>query len=142
MSAIQSSIFLRRVLLLDAVSSGAMGVLLLTCGGFLAGVLNLPVELLNEAGIVLMPFALILAFLGTRARLMRAAVWAVIVVNAVWVIDSCVLLLSATLSTKWVEPTVLGYIFVAGQAAFVALMAELQFIGLRKSKAVAALAQA
>jgi hypothetical protein len=142
MSAIQSSPFLRRVLLLDAVSSGAMGLLLLTCGGFLASVLNLPVELLNEAGIVLLPFALILAFLGSRARLMRAAVWAVIVVNAVWVIDSCVLLLSAALSTKWVEPAVLGYIFVAGQAAFVALMAELEFIGLRRSTAVAALARA
>jgi hypothetical protein len=136
MKSIQSSIFLRRVLLLDAVSCGAMGVLLLAGGGALTGVLNLPAELLNEAGIVLLPFALLLAFLGTRARLMRAVLWAVIVGNAIWAIDSVLLLLSG-----WVEPSVLGYIFVAGQAAFVALMATLEFIGLRRSAPVAALAR-
>lgn len=128
MTTIQSSTFLRRVLLLDAVSSGAMGVLLLTCSGLLAGLLNLPPGLLNEAGLVLVPFALAVGFLGTRSRLSRVAVWAVIGINAVWAIDSVVLLF-----TGWVQPNSLGYLFVVGQATFVAVMAELQFIGLRKS---------
>lgn len=132
MSAIQASTFLRRVLLLDSVSSGAMGVLLLTCSGLLAGLLNLPAELLKEAGLVLVPFAFAVGFLGTRARLSRVAVWAVIGINAVWAIDSVVLLF-----TGWVEPNLLGYVFVLGQAAFVAVMAELEFIGLRKSAASA-----
>lgn len=132
MTAIQASTFLRRVLLLDAVSSGAMGVLLLTCSGVLAGLLNLPAELLNEAGLVLVPFALAVGFLGTRARLARVAVWAVIAINAVWAIDSVVLLF-----TGWVQPNLLGYVFVVGQAAFVAVMAELEVIGMRKSTAVA-----
>lgn len=132
MSSIQTSTFLRRVLLLDAVSSGGMGVLLLTCGGLLAGVLGLPVELLEEAGVVLVPFALVVAFLGTRAQLYRAAVWAVIALNAVWVIDSIVLLLSG-----WVQPSLLGYLFVLGQAVFVGVMAELELIGLRRSAAIA-----
>jgi len=130
MSAIQSSTFLRRVLLLDAVSSGAMGVLLLTCSGLLAGLLNLPAELLNEAGIVLVPFALAVGFLGTRSRLSRVAVWAVIAINAVWTIDSVLLLF-----TGWVQPNLLGYAFVIGQAGFVAVMAELEVIGLRRSTA-------
>jgi hypothetical protein len=43
-------------------------------------------------------------------------------------IDSVVLLF-----TGWVQPNSLGYLFVVGQATFVAVMAELQFIGLRKS---------
>lgn len=132
MSFIQSSTFLRRVLLLDAVSCAGMGVLLLAGSGLLTGVLNLPVELFNEAAIVLLPFALILAFLSTRARLPKAAVWAVIAANAVWVIDSFVLLFSG-----WTQPSLLGWVFVAGQAAFVAVLAELEFIGLRKSAAVA-----
>jgi hypothetical protein len=128
MTAIQSSTFLRRILLLDAASSGAMGVLLLTCGGLLAGLLDLPAELLNEGGWVLVPFALAVGFLGTRSQLSRIAVWAVIGLNAVWAIDSVLLLF-----TGWVQPNPLGYVFVLGQAAFVALMAELELIGLRKS---------
>jgi hypothetical protein len=128
MTTIQASTFLRRVLLLDAVSSGAMGILLLTCSGLLAGLLSLPAELLREAGMVLVPFALAVGFLGTRSQLSRVAVWAVIAVNAVWAIDSVVLLF-----TGWVEPNLLGSAFVIGQAAFVAVMAELELIGMRKS---------
>ena len=130
MTTIQASTFLRRVLLLDSVSSGAMGVLLLTCSGMLTGLLNLPAELLHEAGLVLVPFAVAVGFLSTRSRLSRVAVWAVIAINAVWAIDSVVLLF-----TGWVEPNLLGYAFVIGQAGFVALMAELQFLGMRKSPA-------
>jgi hypothetical protein len=130
-STFQVATFLRRVLLLDAVSSGAMGLLLLTSSGLLAGVLNLPAELLKEAGIVLLPFAAFLGFVSTRARLSRVVIWAVIAANAIWAIDSIVLLF-----TGWVQPNLLGYMFVAGQAAFVAVMAELEFIGMRKSTAV------
>lgn len=136
MSSIQASTFLRRVLLLDAVSSGAMGVLLLACSSSLAEVLNLPVDLLREAGIVLLPFAAWLAWIATRLRVPRALVWAVIVLNGVWAVDSILLLF-----TGWVAPNLLGTLFVSGQAAFVAVMAELEFIGLRKSARVAAVAQ-
>ena len=134
MSSIETSTFLRRVLLLDAVSCGGMGLLLVTCNGLLSGLLSLPVGLLREAGVVLLPFALLLAFMSTRARLPRALVWAVIVVNAIWAIDSVVLLF-----TGWVQPNLLGYLFVAGQATFVAVIVELEYIGLRKSLAVAPL---
>jgi len=134
MSYIQTATFLRRVLVLDALSCAGMGLLLVTFSGGLSGVLNLPVELLQQASIVLLPFALLLAFLSTRARLPRAAVWAVIVANAIWAIDSIVLLFSG-----WVQPSLLGYLFVAGQAAFVAVIVELEYIGLRKSPAIAPL---
>ena len=132
MSSIQTSTFLRRVLVLDAVSCAGMGLLLLTCSAWLAELLSLPAGLLTEAALVLLPFAMLLTFLSTRARLPRAAVWAVIVVNAIWAIDSIVLLF-----TGWVQPNLLGYLFVAGQGAFVAVMAELEYVGLRKSPAAA-----
>lgn len=132
MSSIQTSTFLRRVLLLDAVSCAGMGVLLVTASDLLSRFTNLPAGLLSEAAVVLLPFALLLAFLSMRARLPRAAVWAVIVANAIWVVDSIVLLLGG-----WVQPNAWGYLFVGGQAAFVAVIAELEYIGLRKSAAVA-----
>ena len=34
----------------------------------------------------------------------------------------------------WVAPTVLGYVFVIGQALVVALFAELEFFGLKRSQ--------
>ena len=136
MSSIQASTFLRRVLLLDAASSGAMGLLLVACSSLLAGALNLPADLLREAGIVLLPFAASLVWIATRQRMPRAFVWAVIVLNGVWTVDSIVLLF-----TGWVAPNLLGYLFVSGQAAFVAVMAELEFIGLRKSARVAVVAR-
>jgi hypothetical protein len=130
MSYIQTSTFLRRVLVLDAVGCAGLGVLLVAFGNGLSGVLGLPVELLQQASVVLLPFALVLALLSTRARLPRAAVWAVIVANAIWALDSIVLLF-----TGWVQPSLLGHLFVAGQAAFVAVVVELEYIGLRKSPA-------
>jgi hypothetical protein len=66
--------------------------------------------------------------LGMREELYRSAVWAVVAVNAVWAADSLLLLASGL-----VRPTAAGYAFVIGQAAVVALYAELQFVGLRRS---------
>lgn len=51
-----------------------------------------------------------------------------IVLNSLWVVQSCALLL-----TDWVAPNVAGYVFVLGQAAVTALLAELEYRGLRGS---------
>ncbi len=83
---------------------------------------------------MLLPFAVLLAFLSTRARLPRAAVWAVIVANAIWA-DRQHRAVVHRLGAA--EPA--GYLFVGGQAAFVAVMVELEYIGLRKSVAIAPL---
>jgi hypothetical protein len=102
--------------------------LLLAFSGLLADLLSLPAGLISEAGLVLVPFALFVGYLASRAHVARAAVWALIAMNVVWVVDSVLLLLIG-----WVEPNVLGYLFVGGQAAFVAVLADLEYIGLRKS---------
>ena len=60
------------------------------------------------------------------------AVWAIVAYNALWAIDSIVLLVSG-----YVAPTALGYAFVIFQAAVVAGFAGLQVIGLRKEAVTA-----
>jgi hypothetical protein len=120
--------FLRRVLLLDAVASGAMGVALVLLATVLAPLLDLPQEMLREAGVVLIPFAAFVGYLASRERPSRVGVWIVIVANAIWTIDSIVLLFS-----DWIAPNAFGYAFVIVQAVVVGVFAELEYIGLRKS---------
>jgi hypothetical protein len=129
MQSIQSSPFLRLVLTVDAVSCAVMGASLLLFSAQLAPLFELPADLLREAGWVLIPFAAFLGYLASRRQAPRALVWAVIALNAVWVLDSILLLL-----TGWVAPNAWGYGFVILQAAAVGVLAELEYIGLRNSR--------
>ena len=133
MNSIRASSFLRRVLLVDAVASGAMGLGLIAFTELFARVLQLPAQLLNEAGLVLLPFAAFVGYVASREMPARFAVWAIIGLNAIWVVDSVVLLF-----TGWVAPNALGYAFVLAQAGFVAVFADLEYVGLKKSVALAA----
>jgi hypothetical protein len=124
---------LRRVLIADAAASGAMAVLGLAGAGMLDSVLGLPAALLRTAGLSLVPFAAFVAYVATRETLPRPAVWAIIALNALWVAESFLLMAGSSLA-----PTTLGQAFVIAQAAAVALLAELEYVGLRRSVAVAA----
>jgi hypothetical protein len=121
------SSFLRLVLLADAAASGATGLLVLIGGGFLEGLLAVPAALLREAGLILLPYVAFVVYVGTRESLARRAVWAVIVCNTLWTAASALLLMG-----PWIAPTALGYAFVVGQAAVVALLAGLQYLGLQR----------
>jgi hypothetical protein len=132
MNSIRASSFLRRVLLVDAVASGAMGLGMIAFTALFARVLQLPAQLLSEAGIVLLPFAAFVGFIASRQTPARFAVWAIIALNVIWVVDSIVLLF-----TGWVAPNALGYAFVVAQALAVAAFADLEYVGLKKSAALA-----
>jgi hypothetical protein len=125
--------FLRNVLILDAVATGATGLLLTFFSTFLNGLLQVPGTLLFYAGLILLPYAALVGWLATRDALPRWSVWAVIVTNALWALDSVLLAMSG-----WVEPNALGYAFIMMQALVVAGFAELQFVGLRRSTVSAA----
>ena len=125
--------FLRYALLADAVASGATGLLMIAGADLLTGLLGLPVALMREAGLLLVPYVALVAFVGTRETISRPAVQAIIALNVLWVAGSIGLLMSGT-----VTPTVLGAAFVIFQAVVVGVFAELQFIGLRRQDAVAA----
>ncbi|HEY8368197.1 MAG TPA: hypothetical protein VIM86_02675 [Thermodesulfobacteriota bacterium] len=124
------SVLLRRSLILDAVVSGVTGLLLVAGATRLAGLLGLPEALLRWAGASLLPFAAFLACLGTRALTPRPAVRAVVAYNALWAIDSVLIL-----ALGWVTPTPLGIAVVAVQAAAVAALAGAQYVGMRGSPA-------
>ncbi len=125
--------FLRYALLADAIASGATGVLLIAGAGLLDGLLGLPVALMREAGMLLVPYVAFVSFVGTREHISRPAVQTTIALNIVWTVASIGLLL-----TDYVAPTALGYAFVIAQAAVVAVFAELQLIGLRRVSLVTA----
>ena len=60
---------------------------------------GLPAGLLRYAGASLLPFAAFLVYLATRESLSAPAVWTAILLNALWTVDSFLLLL-----TGWVGP--------------------------------------
>ena len=123
----QASTFLRRVLMLDAVATAATGLMLTFGASLTKDLLGLPQSLMQYAGVSLLPFAALVGYLATRATISRPAVWAVIAYNALWSIDSIVLLMTGA-----VAPTALGTAFVIAQALVVALFAELEYVGLRR----------
>lgn len=127
MKVIRSWSFLRQVLLLDAVSSGVMGVGLILLTAQLAELTQLPASLLGGAGWALLPFAAFVGWQASRPQPAPWAVWAVIGINVLWAADSVLLLF-----TERVAPTAIGYAFVIGQAVVVGVFAELQFLGLRR----------
>lgn len=126
------STFLHRALLLDAAATGATALLLMGGAGLLAGPLGLPAPLLRGAGMVLVPFVALIAWAWLRPAPPRRVVWAIIGINAVWVLGSFALLFG-----DQAAPTALGTIFVIAQAVAVGAFAELQFIGLRRGRAAA-----
>lgn len=127
---INPSLFLRRAIVGDAVITGAMAVLLVAAAGFLAPLLNLPDVFLREVGVFLVIYAALVGFLGSRKLMPKLAVCLVIGANALWAIDSIVLLF-----TGWVQPNALGQAFVMAQAVAVGVIAELQYIGFKRSEA-------
>lgn len=137
MAFIQSSRFLRNALALDAAACAATGLLLSVGAGSLFGVLGFPAEFLRGAGLVLLPCAALLAIFASRVRLPRLAVYAVIGVNILWIADSVLILVAG-----WFAPTTLGIAFVLAQAGAVAVVTELEVIGLKRSVTEAARAEA
>ena len=123
---------LRLALLADALASGAMGVLMAAGAGLLSPFLGLPSPLLLWAGVLLIPFALFVAWTGTREQPPGGAAGAIALVNLAWVVGSVALL--ALLPQA---PTVLGYAFVIAQALAVLLLALMQWTGLSRAAAIA-----
>ena len=125
---IYASSLLRRALVADAIFSGTSAVVLTLGVGALASLLSLPDALLRETGLFLILYAALVGWLGTRQTLPKALVWLVVAGNAAWTLASIALLFSGL-----VAPNLLGEVFVAAQAIAVGALAELQYIGLRKS---------
>ena len=125
---IQASLLLRRAFLLDTIASGLMALLLNFAAGELASLLDLPEPLLRETGLFLIAYTALVGWLATRQTMPKALVILVIAGNTAWTIASIALLFSSA-----VTPNGLGQIFIAAQAIVPGALAELQYIGLRRS---------
>ena len=125
---IHPSLFLRRAIQADAIFSGVSAVLLTLGAADLSALLNLPEALLRETGLFLVAYAALVAWLGTRATMPRALVIIVIAGNSAWTVASIALLFIDA-----VMPNLLGQAAIAMQAIVVGALAELQYIGLRRS---------
>lgn len=129
MTAIASPLFLRRVLGLDAVASGATGLLMAAGSGFLADLLRLDAAVTRPAGLFLIAYAAAVAALALKARPARPLVLAVIAVNLLWTIESLMVLIMG-----WLQPNLVGAAFVIAQAAVVAAFAGLQLFAVRPAR--------
>ena len=113
---------------LDAVASGATGVLLAAGAPWLDGVLGAPAAFLAPLGALFVAYAALLWLLARSRAENRRAVVAVIGSNVLWVALSVVAVI-----VDWLTLTALGTGFVLLQAAAVAVIAELQLTGLRRA---------
>jgi hypothetical protein len=124
-----STSFLRGALKLDAVVSGVNGVAYLVAAEPLEDLLGLDAALLRAVGAFLVVYAAFVWITGTRARIPRPAVLAIIGGNAVWAIASIVPAIAG-----WDSPTTTGTVWIVLQGITVAAFAELQLTGLRRSE--------
>ena len=120
------TLFLRRVLLADAATCVASGVLTSVLTSTVAGLTQIPSTVLFYSGLSLFPIAAFMAFVATRVALPVAGVWLVILGNLGWVLGSLWLIVGGGIS-----PNALGVAFIVAQATAVAVLAALEYVGLR-----------
>ncbi len=132
---LKSTPLLRLALLGDAAATGTTGLLLATVAEALAPLLGLAGPLLRSAGLMLLPYAAVIAWAGTRAAPPRWAVRAAVALNLVWTADSLLLLFWGPASL-----TAPGAAFVLAQALVVLGFAIAQWTALRRAGAPLVLA--
>lgn len=122
MTTTRSQTPLRRVLLLDAAASGALGLAGLVGSTVLDDLLGLPAALLLGVGVFLVVYALGLVGLARMTPVPRGLTLVVVLGNSAWVLMSVALVVGA-----WERLTVVGVVVVLAQAAAVAVFADLQW---------------
>lgn len=115
---------LDHILLADAATCTAMGVVLAASPGLIGGLTGIPRGLLFWAGLGLIPVAAYMALIASRYIDWPAAVGLVIAGNAVWVVGSLALF-------TIVNPSAFGAAFILGQAAVVIVFSLLEYAGFR-----------
>lgn len=119
---------LRRALQADAIISGISVVVLIAGADALAPLLGIPAIGLRGVGMAFVLFVALVAYTATRPVIGRRGAQTVMVLNALWVVDSIILLAAGVLPL-----TQLGFGFMVFQAAVVGLLAGAQLLGLRQA---------
>lgn len=137
MSRLEPSPLLRLALRLDSVGSIGAGVLAVAFLQRLLPVLGAPQPWVLFVGLFMLAYGVAIGWLSARERLSAALVWCVVIGNGLWAAGSVALAFSGL-----IEPTSLGVALILGQALAVAVFAELQYFGLRRSATQARLSVA
>ncbi len=124
---------LRLLLRVDALASFTLGIAVLIAVPWLTDQLGSLVGAVWPLGVLLAGFGTAVWAVQTRPQLDRRAVWAVITMNGVWVAASLLAVLLGHPSL-----TDLGTELVIAQAALTAVLADMEFIGLRRESSIAA----
>jgi hypothetical protein len=128
MSMFASPRFLRSVLWADAASCFASGALQLAALDALPRLFGLPQVLLLDTGVFLIAYALLAAWAATRAVPPRKWVALFAAGNVAWAV-------ACGITVGLLQPTGLGVAWIAMQAAAVLVLADLQWMGLRRGAA-------
>ena len=132
LNLLSSPSVLRAVVWFDASTGLLLGALHLLLTAPLAAWLGVPPGLLTVAGVMLLGYAA-LAVTIARARTMpRGALWVLIIANFAWALASLVLLLGSALT-----PTLLGQAYLVVHVVCVAVLAKLQWMGVRRMPGLA-----
>ncbi|WEZ82551.1 hypothetical protein P6U16_15885 [Rhizobium sp. 32-5/1] len=113
---------LNKLLATDALTCTAMGAALLVASAPISAITQIPQALLFWAGFSLLPIAAFMAVTATFAPASRWMVSLIILGNALWVALSLLLPVGG-----FVSPNTLGWVFLLGQAAIVAIITKLEF---------------
>jgi hypothetical protein len=122
--------FLRAVVWFDAFTGVLLGVLHLLLTSLLSDVLGLPAGLLQMTGVMLLGYAALATAIARSQPMPRSGLWVLIVGNVAWALASLLLLMGSA-----VAPTLLGQAYLLVHVVSVALLAELQWMGVRKGRA-------
>lgn len=112
---------MKTLLSLDALTCAVMGSALIAGSDLVSAITDIPAALLHWAGLSLLPIAAFMAF-AALASGPRWMVNFIILGNVLWVAASLLLPVGS-----FISPNALGWIFLIGQAAVVAVLAKLEF---------------
>ena len=124
--------FLRLALSADAAASGAMGLAFTAAPAAIASLTALPAGLLHAAGLFLLAYAAVIAWLAMRSAVPRPMLWLLVAGNLIWAVECAALPLLG-----FVAPNGWGIALLAVQAVVVAVFAELYVIALRRAPRIA-----
>lgn len=119
---------LKTVMLINAVSSGATGLLLILLSGYISNLFgSTNAVTFNAVGIFLLLFSVFVFILSMKKVYNTGAVKAIIAMDAIWVGSSLIILI-----TNMFSFTLVGNVITGGVALWVLLMAVLQAKGLKQ----------
>jgi hypothetical protein len=129
LNTLTSATGLRRVLAFDAVSGAGTGALQLGLTGLLSQWLGLSAPLLQGSGLAIFVFVVLAGWLAMQSVPPRAALAALVVGNFAWVAGCLALVLGGAPAV-----TPLGIAYLIVQAVVVLVLAELQWMALRRTR--------